>query len=99
MAASVTQRHTVVLGPIKMEYILVDANDATELANVETRLANPFACDVFEISHTDGTTNDTQLKNADPLAAFSGAAPPTSKLIDLTSLTIDAHFVVWVMGF
>ena len=99
MAASVSKRYTVALGPIKKEFIYVDANDATSLADVPTNLANPFSCNILEVSHTDGTTNDSQTKSTTPLVVFSGASGSDQKKLDASAMANNKFYEIEVTGF
>ena len=99
MASSVSRRYTVALGPIKKEFIYVDANDDTALNDVITLLANPFGIAIREISNTDLTTNDSMTKTTTPLAVFSTAAPPGQKQIDVSAMANDKFYEGEVTGF
>jgi hypothetical protein len=98
MASTATKQYVTVHGPLKIEWIFIDANDATSLANVETALQNGFACAISEISHTDGTTNDSMTMAVTPLAVFSGASGVTQKQIDVSAMLATKHYLLIVYG-
>jgi hypothetical protein len=99
MAASVTKRYMVSLGSIKTELIFIDANDATALTSICTSMHRPLDCNIFEISHTDGTTNDSMTKSTTPLAVFQGFAINTMRLINVSAMANNKHYLLEVTGF
>jgi hypothetical protein len=100
MAASEVYRYKNVLGHLAIEYIYVDADTDTSLADVLTFLQNPFGVHIMEVSYiTFESANDSQTKASTPLAVFSAASGVNQKKIDLTDLTATKFYKLTVMGF